>query len=296
MRRLRLGLIGLGRWGRNIERTLLSFDDISLTLIGRGASAPADLDAVLVATPGGTHAEVALPYIEKGIATFIEKPMTTSVADAERIWQAALVSNSLVFVGHTDLYNPAFQQAVDMLPALGPVRHLLFEGMNNRPRPELSVLWDWLPHHLAAARSVLGSDPTRAATWAMSADWRLGTAAVRFEFKSTPVLSMVSWQSPIRMRRMTIACEAGTLVFDDMKDTKLTLHRDGHEPSTPEYGGERPLTLEMRAFIDAVATGNSDRSHLEAAVAITRAIAAAERSANEGGIPVAFESGMPSRS
>jgi hypothetical protein len=72
---LQLGLVGRGRWGRNIERTLLSFSDVSVTTVARGEGPPAGLDGIVIATPSATHAQTALPYIEAGIATFIEKPM-----------------------------------------------------------------------------------------------------------------------------------------------------------------------------------------------------------------------------
>lgn len=292
MTRLRLGLIGHGPWGRNIERTLRSFEDVSLTVIPRGMETRADCDAVLIATPGDTHADLALPYIEKGIATFIEKPMATSVADAERLRRAALAANGIVFVGHTDLYNPAFRRALEELPALGTVRHLLFEGMSNRPRLQSSVLWDWLPHQLAATSRILGTSPTRVAAWDLSAGRErgtaqdVGTAMVRFDFASVPVVSMVSWHSPIKKRRLTITCEEGGLVFDDTMAAKLTLHRDGQAPSLLDHGDELPLTVELRAFVDAVSRGDKDRSQLEVAVAITRTIAAAERSISEAGVPV----------
>ena len=65
---LRLGLIGRGHWGRNIERTLRSFDDVAVIPIGRNEQRPSSLDGVLIATPSDTHAELALPYIEIGRA------------------------------------------------------------------------------------------------------------------------------------------------------------------------------------------------------------------------------------
>jgi predicted dehydrogenase len=96
---LRLGLAGHGRWGRNIARTLQAFPDVAVGVLARGEK-PASLDGVLIASPSATHAEVALPYIEAGIATFIEKPMTTALADAERIRDAAARSGAIVFAGH----------------------------------------------------------------------------------------------------------------------------------------------------------------------------------------------------
>ena len=154
---LRLGLVGRGRWGRNIERTLLTFPDVSVAVIAKGENPRTGLDGVLIATQSAVHAEIALPYIEAGIATFIEKPMTTAPADAERIRNAAERSGAIVFVGHILLYHPAFLAALDLLPSLGTVRYLLCEGMNGNPRTDSSVLWDWLPHDLSIARAIFAS-------------------------------------------------------------------------------------------------------------------------------------------
>lgn len=95
---LRLGLVGWGRWGVDIQRTLLTFPAVSVIVIARGERPHAKLDGVLVATPSATHAEVALPYIRAGSATFIEQPMTTRAVDTERIREAASRSGATVFV------------------------------------------------------------------------------------------------------------------------------------------------------------------------------------------------------
>ena len=84
-----LGLVGHGRWGRNIERTLLTFPDVSVAVIAKGEKPRGGLDGVLIATQSAIHAEAAIPYIERRIPTFIEKPMATTLADAERIREAA---------------------------------------------------------------------------------------------------------------------------------------------------------------------------------------------------------------
>jgi predicted dehydrogenase len=155
---VRLGLVGRGRWGQNIERTLRSFPDVSLTIIARGDPAPR-LDGVVIATPSATHAEIALPYVTAGVPTFIEKPMVTTVADAERLRDAAEKSGGLVFVGHIFLYHPAFVAVLELVPKLGKLRYLACEGVNDRPRRDSSVLWDWLPHHLSMAGAIFGRDP-----------------------------------------------------------------------------------------------------------------------------------------
>jgi UDP-N-acetylglucosamine 3-dehydrogenase len=283
--KLRLGLIGRGAWGRNIERTLQGFDDVSVVVIGRGETNTA-VDGVLIATPAVSHAELALRYLEQGIATFIEKPMVTSVADAERINAAAAASGALVFVGHIYLYNPAFTRALEELPELGGVRHLICEGMGHRPVKNSSALWEWLPHHVSMARAIFGGDPVSVAAWDLSAQPSPEAAAVRFSFAHGSAVSIVSFVSPIRRRAVTMTCETGTLVFDDAAPEKLVVHRNGEDARPLSHGTGLPLTLELRAFVDAVRNGAPDASQLTTGMAVTRIIAAAEASARSGGAAI----------
>ncbi|WP_176706998.1 Gfo/Idh/MocA family protein, partial [Mycobacterium malmoense] len=115
---------------------------------------------VLIATPSATHAEVAIPFIEAGVATFIEKPMATTVDDAIRIREAAVAADVPVVVGHVHLHNPAFVAAQDLLGNFGPIQTVLWEGMNHQPRTDSSVLWDWFPHALSMAQALFGATPS----------------------------------------------------------------------------------------------------------------------------------------
>jgi predicted dehydrogenase len=286
---LRLGLVGRGRWGRNIERTLVSFGGVSVAVIGRGEARRHDIDGVLIASPSATHAALALPYIEAGIATFIEKPMATSVADAERIQAAANRSGAVVFVGHLHLHNPAFLAALKVLPALGAVRYVHCHSANGNPRADCSVLWDWLPHHLATARAVFGRNPVVAQCWTL-ADAPLCQAAVsRYDFGGVSLVSMVSWLSPVSRQQMTIAADKGSLFFDDKAERKLIVHGPDGRASYPAYDNSLPLTDELQAFVAAVRSGIADPSHVALGVAIAQAIAAAEDSMAAHGAAVDIE-------
>jgi predicted dehydrogenase len=286
---LRLGLVGRGRWGRNIERTLLSFSDVSVIAVGKGEKFPRGLDGVLIATPSSTHAAVALTYIDAGIATFIEKPMTTSVEDAERLREAAMRSGAVVFVGHIFLYNPAFLAALELLPRLGTIQFLLCESVNDQARTDCSVLWDWLPHDLSMARAIFSGDPGSVTAWSLSGGSRPQAALVKFQFGTTPVVSTVSWLSPVSRKQTTIVGTEATLVFDDKAAQRLTLHRKHGDISYPAYLDELPLTREMRAFMQCARSGKPDANHIEMGSAVVRAIVAAEVSIGLGGQSVAVQ-------
>jgi predicted dehydrogenase len=287
---MRVAVIGRGKWGMNIVRTLATMGDVELINESKNFDAvlrqnPA---GVLVATPSATHAEVAIPFIDAGVPTFVEKPMATTVADAIRIREAALRSGAPVVVGHMHLYNPAFQAAKKLLPELETVQAVFWEGMNRHPRTDSSVLWDWLPHGLSMAQALFGVNPSFAQAWGVGDASRFEAAFAKFVIAGVPFTAHVSWISPVKRYRMTIVGEDNLLTFDDSAERKLAL-RNSQGTSYPAYGAELPLTRELRAFIGVLRAGRLDTIQLESEVTIVRAIAAAEESARNAGRVVAID-------
>lgn len=301
---LKLALIGRGRWGKNIERTLLTFPEIELSVLGRGESAPDNLDGVLVATPGSTHKEVALPFIEKGIPTFVEKPFTTSSLDARALQAAAEKSGAPVFVGHIHLYNPPFLKLKELLSQLGPIRYLFSEGMNNGPyRDDMSVMWDWLPHDLSMAMELLQDLPIEVEASAVnvlrpSVPHLYDVASVTVTFKGgVKLFSQVSWLSPTKRKRLVIVGEQSTLVFDDTAEKKLTIYEhmgpriEGKSVAPqevtmnyPEYDKTSSLACELRAFVEVVKLKSPQ--DLSLAVAIVKAIERAHEAVGKGRVEI----------
>jgi predicted dehydrogenase len=138
------------------------------------------------------------------------------------------------------------------------------------------------------ARAIFGCDPDSVAAWKLSGGAQPEAALAKFQFGGTSVISTVSWLSLVRRGQVTIACENATLIFDDIAERRLALHRRQGELSYPAYSDERPLTREMAAFLQAVRSGRADAQHIRAGVSIVRAIAAAERSIALEGQPVAI--------
>lgn len=279
---LSIGLIGLGRWGLNIKRTLESLG-VTVIVIERNHIVPEKLDGVCIATPSSTHVEVALPYIERGIPTFIEKPMATSSADVARLEEAARTSGAPIFVGHIYLYNPAFRKIVELARTIGIVQGMSAEGANDAPRSDSTVLWDWLPHHVAMAREILGINPSRVSVTSAATHAIRDAAIITYMFGSIPLVSRISWVSPEKKRMFTIVGTEGTIVFDETADHKITLVK-GSDVEHPLYEAEPPLTVELRAFLNMVQTRREDRPHLVDARDIIRAIEAAEEAAASGSV------------
>ncbi len=303
---LTLALIGAGRWGKNIQRTLASIPACNLLYVETRAwkylTTIADLDGVLIATPGSTHAEVALPFIERGIPTFIEKPLTTSLRDALALQRAAEKSRTRVFVGHVHLYNPAFLKAKALARRAGRIRVLFAEGMNNGPyRDDMSALWDWAPHDLAMALDLLGRSPiaVQAAGFAalrpQTTLHDVVTVHLRFR-EGMELFGTYSWLAPEKRKRFTIVGTKDTIVFDDTAEQKVTVyrglgptvdgahvHRSAPEVFRPPYSPTPSLTAELHAFLSMVRTGQKPRSDLQQSIDVVRILDASEKSIAHSG-------------
>ena len=173
---VRVGLVGLGRWGAAHAEVIRALPGAELVAVAvsseesaRRAEAelgvPAfagwralldgvELDAVDVVAPNATHAEVALAALEARLHVLVEKPLATTLADCDAIVRAARRSSRVVAVGHELRFSPLW----------GHVKGEIATGRIGRPLACSIHLW---------RRSFrLGSggwrhDPARVGSWAL---------------------------------------------------------------------------------------------------------------------------------
>ena len=123
---LKIGVAGAGVMGRNHARVAAEMREFELTTIfdpdavtaegvaaAYGASpvttaqafVEAGLDAAVVATPNRFHAEVGVALLEKGVHVLVEKPIAATVADAQRMIDAAKANDRVLMVGQVERFN-----------------------------------------------------------------------------------------------------------------------------------------------------------------------------------------------
>lgn len=154
---MRVAVIGRGRWGANIVNTLATMGDVEVIEESKDLDLARQQqpDGVLIAIPAATHADVAIPFIDAGVPTFIEKPMATTVADAIRIRGAASRSGTPVVVGHVHLHNPAFQALKKLLTEVGAAQAVYWEDEPSSTSRYIGVVG------LASAWALHGAGATR---------------------------------------------------------------------------------------------------------------------------------------
>jgi predicted dehydrogenase len=82
----------------------------------RGLLEEGALDAILVSSPAGRHAEVVLAALDAGLHVFVEKPMCITLADAEAIVAARDRAARIVQVGTMKRFDPAYERMLEELP------------------------------------------------------------------------------------------------------------------------------------------------------------------------------------
>ena len=140
-------LFGHGRMGQLHASKLASRTDVSLSIVdpsaGWSGTAPSSPDFAIVATPTRSHAEVALPLLEKGVPCLIEKPLTARASQGEHLAQFPHLS-----VGHIERYNPALIPLAQCRPRFLQAQRLSsFSGRGT----DVDVIADLMIHDIDLA-------------------------------------------------------------------------------------------------------------------------------------------------
>ncbi|MGE5505865.1 MAG: Gfo/Idh/MocA family protein [Actinomycetota bacterium] len=280
---LRLGLVGVGRWGRIYIRTLGQLaPDIHLARVASrnpetAALVPAgcvvsadwqdlvaagDLDGIIVASPPETHVDIALAAVAAGLPVLVEKPLCLDSDEAGRLFAAAQDAGALVMVEHTHLFSPAFRRLKQLVPTLGGPRAVEGRAGNLIGRLSAPILWDWGAHDVALCLDLLGALPDRIDAAlvdrpALPDGGHGETFRLTLGFGSIEA-TVTCGTLAAKTRRFTVACPDGTLVYDDLAADKLTL--DGR--AVP-VAGDLPLTTAVREFAAKVRSGSHDLASLQ---------------------------------
>jgi predicted dehydrogenase len=331
--RVRLGVIGAGAWGRNHVRTaaqtaegelagVLDTDAATRARVARqypGVWVGSELDAfldrvdgVIIASPAGTHAPLALAAIEAGKPCLVEKPFALSVADAEAVTRAATARGVPVLAGHLLLFHPAIERLKSLVQAgeLGQLYYLYGLRVNlGQVRADENALWSFGPHDVSVALYLLGETPARVAAQGRG---YLQPAIedvvfLTMEFASGVLAHVqLSWLDPHKERKLTVVGAKQMAVFDDMEPReKLRIYDKGVD-RPPDYGsyGEslairegdifipkipnvEPLAAEVAHFVRVV-RGEPPRAPASDGVRVVRVLEAATRSLKVGGAPEAL--------
>jgi predicted dehydrogenase len=318
---VRIGVAGLGYWGPNLARNFSTLPhcelawccDASESTLERlrpqfpGARftaelddllADPELDAVALATPVPSHAELAVRVLEAGKHCFVEKPLAQSVADAEAAVAASDAAGRLLMVGHLLEYHPGVQKLKQLVDSgeLGDRIYYIYGNRLNlgKLRADENALWSLGAHDVSVVLHLVGEEPVEAVAHGQSYV-RAGVEDIVFcflRFPSGPSAHLhLSWLDPHKERRFTVVGSQRMATFDDMAaEDKLTVYDKGFDEYADDYipraGGSfsppisnaEPLRIECEHFVECVRTGRRPRSDGASGVRVVRVLEELQRS------------------
>jgi predicted dehydrogenase len=302
---VRVGVVGLGYWGPNLARNLASIagcelrwlcdadasarEKLAASFPGAHATgelsellADDELDAIALATPVTTHAELAVAVAQAGKHCFVEKPLATNTVDAQAAVDAAASAGKVLMVGHLLEYHPAVTSLKRLVEEgeLGSLYYVYGNRLNlGKLRVDENALWSLGAHDVSVVLHLIGEEPEECLAHGASYV-REGIEDVVFcylRFPSGVVAHLhLSWLDPHKERRMTVVGAKRMATFDDMLvEGKLTVYdkgfdEDAHswgeyitrsgESFSPRIANSEPLRLECEHFVACVRDGTTPRS------------------------------------
>jgi predicted dehydrogenase len=318
---VKFGVVGAGSLGFHHVRILRDVDDVKLcgfveSNVERAAQVESELgvrsysdlsamldevDAVTVAVPTPAHFEVAKQALERGKHAFIEKPITTTLDEADELLRIARVSGAIVQIGHVERFNRAVRAA---MPYVSGPRFIESErlALFNVRGSDVAVVLDLMIHDIDLVLTLV--DDTTEAITAVGVPVltpMLDIANARVTFTSGAVANITASRiSRDRVRKIRIFQHNGYISLNLSAGTgEFFRLRPGMDRSNPPSGpmditdfvdriplvapeGE-PLRLEFESFVAAIrGTGpvivSGEEGRRALAVAL-RIVAEIERSA-----------------
>lgn len=326
---IRVAVVGAGYWGPNLIRNFANCPDTELVavcdrdedrlgkvlrgypsvgaihdfdeLMGRE-----DVDAVAIATPVDTHAPMGLAALRAGKHVLVEKPLASSVSDAEQMVAAAKEAGRVLMVDHTFIYSGPVQKIKQIIDS-GEIGELYFIdsvrinlGMFQH---DVNVVWDLAPHDLSILDHIVGRLPRSLSAFGTCHAGEMSeiedVAYLNLDFNDSLLASFhVNWLSPVKVRHFIIGGSQKSIVYDDLEpaervkvyDRGITVNGDLEarrgvlvdyrtgDVWSPHIPQVEPLSQMVRHFAECIRESKTPMTDGEAGLRIVRILEAAQRS------------------
>ncbi len=245
----------------------------------------AECDAVSVATPTDWHTRVALPLLDCGCDLLIEKPICTTVEDAEFIVSKAREKGLVVQVGHIEHFNPVMEFMEERVKQPRFITADRLAPFNPRGT-EVGVVLDLMIHDIGVVLKLANSPVEKieaVGVSVLSKSEDIANARIQFANKCVANLN-VSRVSLKKLREIRIFQRGAYMSLDYMNQKGHVIRIEGASEIVPEevpIEKHEPLKTELASFVDCVldkknpkVDGKLGTTALEVALEITRQIRA----------------------
>lgn len=315
----KVAVIGCGYWGKNLVRNFYELGYLGAicdenqqnaqTLSQQHGNVPImtseqilhsnHIDAVVIASPAVTHAQLATKFLKAGKHVFVEKPLAVNLEDAKALQDISEACKKVLMVGHLLQYHPAYIKTKQLIKQgkIGSVEYIYSNRLSlGKIRTEEDVLWSFAPHDLSMVLGIMDDLPIKVNASLACGEGRniADTATVELSFKNgVKGHIFVSWLHPFKEQRLVVSGTKGSLVFDDSKSwqekvvfypSALTFHEN--TPQIEKFPVEfiaveetEPLKNECQHFIDCIEKHKTPISDAKEAIRVLTVLDTVSKSA-----------------
>jgi predicted dehydrogenase len=335
---LGIAVVGCGYWGMNyvrifgempdsrviavcdqrsdrLQEVARRFPGVYLTTQIDDAASQRGVDAVVVCTEATTHYAITSRLLSAGKHVLVEKPLTTTAADSEKLIDEAESNSAVLMVGHTFVFNAGIQKIKEYIQnGDGRVYYLYARRTNLGPiRRDVNALWDLAPHDVAIFNYLLGCAPewVSAVGGKVLRNCRDDVGFVSLGYPDNILAHIhVSWADPDKAREVVIVKSNRRIVFNDLNGLEQvrvfekgvsTLEqepesfgefrfqiRDG-DIISPRIEASEPLKNQCRHFLQCVRLGQQPISSGKEGWDVVRVLEAVNRSIECKGLQIKVE-------
>lgn len=284
---VRVAVIGVGHLGKHHVRLLGGLPDVELVAavdvqtdraraaidaLGSSAMALSDyrelegrVDAVTIAAPTIDHEALTRSFLEQGVHVLVEKPMASSLDEADRMLAASRASGAILAVGHTERFNPAVQAA---LPILRTPRFIEIHRLSGFPERSLDidVVFDVMIHDLDIILTVDRSEVVGVEAIGVPVlTPKIDIANARIKFASGCIANVTASRiskDKVRKARffqpdMYVSIDCGEQELEAFRLRPRPGERPAIEGGKVDVPRDEPLRRELADFVDAIRLGRS---------------------------------------
>ena len=280
---MRIGVIGIGRWGTKVAREYIAlmnegivdsiilcdadnsrlkqFADVAVTC-NRIDEVIRKVDGVHICTPNSTHYEITKKALKLGVHVLVEKPMTTDHNQAYELVELATAENLILQVGHIYRFANAIRKIKELYENdyFGDLYYFNVTWTHLMPYMEgVDILWDLLPHPLDILNFITRKWPKEFVG--------VGRAIRRSKLNEVASLQAIfddgtfanihlSWVSPIRRRILEIVGSKRTALVECVKQ-EIRIY-EGNEEKLLKVEVNNTIKDEALNFIRAIETGKNN--------------------------------------
>lgn len=314
-----IALIGAGPWGKNhlrnleemgvlytvVEKSKARIQELKDLFPGihfhgdvNSVLEDPDIEAVVLAVPSALHYSLSGKCLLAGKDVLVEKPLSLTVAEGQKLVELAEQKERILMVGHILQYHPAIIKLRSLIldNELGDIRYIYSNRLNiGKLRSEENVLWSFAPHDISLILMLMGyEDPLRVSAFggAFINPNIFDTTLTIFEFRNGVMAHIfVSWLHPYKEQKLIVVGSKKMALFDDLSEGKLFVYpheiklENGNIPVahkadfiTISLPSKQPLKEELRHFIHCVETRDVPRTDAKEGLLVLKILEKAEQS------------------